>query len=377
MADGKVTTIHLNETNYNTWKVQCRMVLMREGLWRIVDGTEVEPVDNGLVGQGSNAAAINKYIARKEKALATIVLSIEPSLLYLVGDPQEPSVLWKQLSEQFQKKSWANKLSLRRKLMDLTLNDNEPVKDHIKSMTEIFQELSVVGDHIDDEARVVHLLASLRNHTSFSMLVTALESSPEVPQMELVTERLLHEEKKLKEKAAQADVVNRAFIGRHQGNGSGKKVVRTPQQQKFNGSGGNPKPGNNFQSQGPKCYECGQFGHKKRSCPEFIRKMVEKQIKEQVNLIITREDDDCEVGFVAKEICQAFSMRTMKERLHQWIIDSGASQNMSHDKSLFKNLRKLKDPRGVLLGDGHCVTSEYCGDIVLNVEVEPGIFKKD
>ena len=49
---------------------------MREGLWGIVDVTEIEPVDNGIVGQGSNAAVISKYIARKEKALTTIVLSI-------------------------------------------------------------------------------------------------------------------------------------------------------------------------------------------------------------------------------------------------------------------------------------------------------------
>ena len=376
MADGKAQTILLNETNYNTWKVQCRMVLMREGLWRIVNGTEVEPEDNGIVGQGGNAAAVNKYIARKEKALATIVLSIEPSLLYLVGDPQEPSVLWEQLSEQFQKKSWANKLSLRRKLMDLTLNDNEPVKDHIKAMTEIFQELSVVGDHIDDEARVVHLLASLRNHTSFSMLVTALESSPEVPQIELVTERLLHEERKLKEKAAQAhnDAANRALVGRQQG--GGRRNQRNSQRSNSNNNSGSTSQaaGNNSHNQGPKCYECGLFGHKRTSCPEFIRKMVEKQV---ANMAISNGDDDCETGFVVREVCQAYSMRSMKERIEEWVLDSGCTQHMCYDKSLFHNgLSKLKNPKGVELGDGYIVTAEYQGDVILDVEVEPGIFKK-
>ena len=41
----------------------------------------------------------------------------------------------------------------------------------------------------------MYLLASLPE--SFGVLVTALEASPEVPKMEVVTERLLHEERKL------------------------------------------------------------------------------------------------------------------------------------------------------------------------------------
>ena len=61
-------------------------------------------------------------------------------------------------------------------------------------MTEIFDGLSVVGDPVLDEDRVVHLLASLPD--SYNMLVTALEANAEVPQMEVVTERLLHEERK-------------------------------------------------------------------------------------------------------------------------------------------------------------------------------------
>ena len=44
------------------------------------------------------------------------------------------------------------------------------MQEHIKKMTEIFGELSVVGDEISDEDRVVHLLASLPD--SYNVLVT-------------------------------------------------------------------------------------------------------------------------------------------------------------------------------------------------------------
>ena len=77
------------------------------------------------------------------------------------------------------------------------MREGGSVHEHIKELTETFNDLSVLGDNITDENRVVHLLASLPD--SYSVLVTALEANAEVPSMETVTERLLHEERKLSE----------------------------------------------------------------------------------------------------------------------------------------------------------------------------------
>ena len=61
----------------------------------------------------------------------------------------------------------------------------------------MFEELSVIGDSIDEEGRVVHL-ASLPD--SYDMLVTAFKASQNVSKWTLVTERLQYEETKIKEK---------------------------------------------------------------------------------------------------------------------------------------------------------------------------------
>uniref|UniRef100_A0A1X7TYL0 Retrotransposon gag domain-containing protein n=1 Tax=Amphimedon queenslandica TaxID=400682 RepID=A0A1X7TYL0_AMPQE len=157
------------------------MALIKDGLWGIVSGTETIP---------EVAGARAKFESRRDKAIAIIILSIEPSLLYLLGEnPDDPVKVWKALQDQFQRESWANKLSLRRKLYSLKLREQDSVQDHIKSMIEIFNELSIVGDAISEEDQVVHLLASLPDY--FGVLVTAPESNSEVPKMQLVTERLL------------------------------------------------------------------------------------------------------------------------------------------------------------------------------------------
>ena len=108
MAESKtVVVVPLSSTNCSTWKIQCKMALIKEGLWGIVNETETAPIPRERRHR-------RNYAARHDKALVTIVLVIEPSLLYLTGsDPTDLVVVWKTLADQFQHKTWANKLELK------------------------------------------------------------------------------------------------------------------------------------------------------------------------------------------------------------------------------------------------------------------------
>ena len=85
-------------------------------------------------------------------------------------------------------------MTLHRCLHSLQLKEEQSVQEHVKALTEIFNELSVIGDNVDDKDRVVYLLASLPE--SYEMLVAAPEANTEVPSMETVIEQLLHKEQK-------------------------------------------------------------------------------------------------------------------------------------------------------------------------------------
>ncbi len=56
------------------------MALVKDGLWGIDSETEVDP--------GEGQAEAHKKFLTKERLC--IVLSVEPSLLYLIGDPEDP-----------------------------------------------------------------------------------------------------------------------------------------------------------------------------------------------------------------------------------------------------------------------------------------------
>ena len=115
-----------------------------------ISGTEVEPVE----GEETQA----KFAVRRDKAQATIVLAMEPCLLYFVGnDLTDPVAVWRVLStEQFQCKTWANKLELKRRLFSLRLAEGGSVQDHIEIMTEMCDELAEIGERVSDEDRVVY-----------------------------------------------------------------------------------------------------------------------------------------------------------------------------------------------------------------------------
>ena len=76
------------------------------------------------------------------------------------------------------------------------MKDRESVQDHIKTLTDLFNELTAIGDVISEEDHIVYPLASLPD--SFGSLVTAFEANEEVSRMEIVTERLLYAERKHK-----------------------------------------------------------------------------------------------------------------------------------------------------------------------------------
>ena len=85
-------------------------------------------------------------------------------------------------------------MTLRWRLYSLKLEEKDLVQEHIKRMTENFDELFVVGDKLFEEDKVVYHLASLPD--SFELLVTALEANENVPLMVIVVERLLHNKRK-------------------------------------------------------------------------------------------------------------------------------------------------------------------------------------
>lgn len=327
--------VPLNGKNYSTWKLQVKMMLVKDGLWGIVNGSEAAPAS------GDN---LEKFATRRDRALAIVVLSLDTSILYLIGDPTDPAQVWKKLEDQFQKKSWVNKLNLRRNLYSLKLHEGGSTHDHIKKMTEIFDGLSAIGDNIDEEDRVVHLLASLPD--SYNMLVTAFQANIDIPKMEMVTERLLHEEQKLCNQTVGVSHGEQLLVGK-------------------------------FNSKSFLCYNCGKPGHYKRNCRELLKRQSHSnnfhssekfRKRSQLNQAYVESNnnhsDGESSGFVAHQL-----LNVINSDKYEWVIDSGASRHMCNNSDLFSDTVFFDTPQKVILGDNHTIYATAKGTVLLEMQL--------
>ena len=211
------------------------------------------------------------------------------------------------------------------------------MQKHVKMLTEIFDELSIIGGPLDEENQVVHLLASLPD-----MLVTALEASPEVPKLETVTARLLHEEAKQRDKESSTIEV-KAMTSKNQ-----------------------------TSRKGPKCHHCGRFGHIKRECRMLLESPGKNQnnrttsysnkrpLRKQKAYAAEKDtDDEGEeiVGLVTENVLFA-------QRRSNWVVDSGATCRMCNNEELFDQIIGLEMPQEIALCDGHSVQATGRGDVI-------------
>ena len=209
-------------------------------------------------------------------------------------------------------------------------------------MTETFDELSVIGDSLNEEDRVVHLLGSLTE--SYDMLVTALEASQDVSKWALVTERLLYEENKIREKQT-GGAESKAMTSKH-----------------------------HINKKGPKCFHCGKFGHLKRKyrlLGEDSKESVKRDYPKKKAFLTkkTKVEPTCSKNEHVVGLFAHHAFTTNNNEKSSWIVDSGATCHMCHDIDKFINMKKLDNTEDITFGDGYSVKAFEIETVDLNVRV--------
>ena len=173
--------------------------------------------------------------------------------------------------------------------------------------------------------------------------------------MEVVTERLLHEERKLKDHADSTGV-------------SSEKAMTAKQQSR---------------KKGPKCHHCGKIGHIKRECRDVTGKKADKSQKEsryskqKANKAeVKKRDDDSSSSDTVGLIVTHAGLVGAAAHQNNWIVDSGATCHMCNNSKCFVDLRDLEQPQEISLGDGHTVKANKCGAVMLQMKLPGNEIKK-
>lgn len=316
MADGRWAIERLSGGNWPTWKFQMKHLLLVKGLWNVTQGSEVlvDAADNATV------AAFNE---KSQKALSTLVMSIDPSQLYLITSCESAKDAWDNLKQQFESDTLHNKLLLKKQYFRSEMSEGSSMEKHLKSMKELTDKLAAVGAPISEEDQVVTLLGSLPS--MYNALVTALEARGDDLKLQFVQQALLNEEQKFRKNT---DASESLLVASVKPKKKGRKIV---------------------------CYFCGKEGHFKKNCTEYLK----KKNSESARVAIERESAEPEF---------AFTSSYMASKFNGWCIDSGATSHVCNNADLFKDMdTTIKE--SITVANGEKMKSEARGECTVTVVV--------
>ncbi|CAI5799407.1 Hypothetical predicted protein [Podarcis lilfordi] len=196
MADGQesfsVPFEKLNGSNWEEWSRKLKAWLVAKGLWEATQG----PPQQAAAGAAAAVVAAAQASQRKDqKALGTIVLSLEGSQLPLVEGLETAQEAYQALERVHHRTTAGAKIHTTRSLFELKLRPGDSIRQHVTKMLSVFNKLRLLQVNFTEELEVYILLSSLDK--SYDNLCLTLESmNPADLTLQYVTGRLCDEEER-------------------------------------------------------------------------------------------------------------------------------------------------------------------------------------
>lgn len=176
--------------NFSQWKFRVDLLLEEKRLKVFVD----DDLDEVIKNNKDKEIKEDDLRIREKKCKSLLAQTINDEQLSHIMDKETAKEMYETLNSMFQRKSIANQLVLRRRLLTMKFN-GEDINNHCLQFDKLIRELKLAGAKLDDLDIVVNLLVTLPR--SYDALVTSLESMDEKKlTLEYVKSRLLDEHAK-------------------------------------------------------------------------------------------------------------------------------------------------------------------------------------
>eukprot|EP00253_Pinus_taeda_P013612 PITA_13612 len=129
-------------SNYIAWKDRMEVVLDDNGLKEFIDTDIPKPTD------ATQADAWQKKIAKCRRILLE---GVKDHIVSSLHGKATPYLMWKSLTELFQRKSDQRKLALKDKLRNIKCEKGDSIPKYLTKFTQCRDELGSVGVTVDDE----------------------------------------------------------------------------------------------------------------------------------------------------------------------------------------------------------------------------------
>jgi len=313
------------QINYGSWKFSMRMCLMLEGLFGYVDG--------------SNTITESADKVRDQNALAKICLSVKPNCFVHVQSAKTSKEAWDNLKSAFESRSLATVFEMTRRLFNTKQASFSSMEEYLTDILETTQKLADMGEAIEDKWIAFIIMNGVSEE--YEALISSInQQTKDKIKSEEIKQILLNESERRRVKAGEVGL---------SANGTSALFVNV-----------NKKPNQTFKKGKPKkinCYNCGDPSHKRPDCPKL------KDSKPNQGHSSTSS------GKSSKPDPKKTLLTTQLTRLpsSEWVIDSGATNHMSREKSDFAKFSECSSQ--IAVANDSKIISEGAGDVKLDISV--------
>ncbi|KAH9754238.1 hypothetical protein KPL71_015385 [Citrus sinensis] len=141
------------ENDFHLWRLKMRALLVHQGIEEVLEDPRTSKKISKVKDEDMQEAM--------DKAHSTIILSLGDGVLREVGDQTTAAGLWKKLEDLYTKKSLTKRLSTKKRLYTLQMEEGSSLTTHIDAFNRIILDLEDINVKIEDEDKAIILLSSL------------------------------------------------------------------------------------------------------------------------------------------------------------------------------------------------------------------------
>lgn len=331
--------------NWTTWKFQVVVMLKSKGLYDLVCGDTLKPT--------TPRTEVEKWDRNDAKAQEIIVTRMEEKQLTHILACRTAAEMWLKLQTIYEHKSQVSVHLLQQRFFSLEYKEGS-VAQFISEIEEIQSTLKGLGEEISEKMVITKILISLPENLKH--FVSAWESTPNDKQtMNELMSRLLIEEERMN-----------------------KSEVITALTSKSN----------EVKQKELRCFLCNKLGHFKKQCQKFRARNFNKKIchyckkeghiiqncwlknkKNQIDKEEMNQGSKSTQAFVGTSININENVFTTvgfaDQNIDTWWLDSGATEHMCFNQTLFNEINGLKIKKQVKVGNGTLLEVRGTGNIKL------------
>lgn len=308
----------LNEKNYLAWRYEMKMILIHAGLWKFVEQKVPDEKDR-----------TDEFKSKNDEALATIALGCERSQHYIIKKCAFAREAWEALTKTHSKHTVFSRITLLKKLLKMSYNENLDMNKYLVDFEELFEECDDNSLQFPESFKATLILASL-NDTYDSAVSSLASVNEQYLTLDYVRQKLLDEYNRRQERKDSND--ERLMYSKQD-----KKVFNKPNDKK------------------KVCWNCGSPDHFQNKCPK-------KKGSHGANLAITGSQNWLSCDDASDEPVTFMAYNSTVD--DGWYLDSGATRHMSHARGCLSKLSSGYRTK-IYMADGSSIEEEGIGQALL------------